>query len=618
MRIGGRWRMLWHRAVVQPAARPAAGWGAVREVLGLVRPWQRVVVIGGLLLSSLFELFGLAMIVPLLASVASFGQGKLGLVTALREAVEGLGLPFHPATFLVLIIAGLSLKAVVSIAVMRYVGRLVAKIDRRMRLEVIHGLLRAQWSFFVHQRLGRLGSAVGAEAAAAGECFLTLSTLLAAGLQTLLFLAVAAVISLELAAIGLGIVVVMLAAFGRLVRRGREADRVHRRRARGMGNRFIDAVAGIKPLRAMGRTDHFAALFAADARALAAATRQRDFAAEHAGELQEPIIGTAIALGFLYAATTTTLAGHELLIMGILLVRTVRSARPIQRGLQRFAQDHDRFRSLGRFLERIEAAAEPGRPGGPAPALAAPILTRAVELEGVVFAHAGRAVLDGLSLAIPKGRITTLTGPSGVGKSTLIDLVAGLYRPAAGRVLVDGRDLASLDLAAWRRTIGYVPQETLLLHTTIADNVTLGAAPGADEAADAAVRAALEAAGAWGFVEALDGGVRHVVGERGTRLSGGQRQRIAIARALFHRPRLLILDEATTGLDRASERRICGTIARLVRDDGLTVLAVSHQKAWQEAADLVWRIEDARTARPDHDPVRDPAKDPVLLQAAGG
>jgi ATP-binding cassette subfamily C protein len=558
---------------------------AVRDVLGLVRPWQCVLVIGGLSLSNLFDLFGLTMIVPLLASVASFGQGKLGLLTALRAAVEEVGLPFHPATFLTLIVVGLTLKAVTAIAVMRYVGSLVATIGRTMQLRVIRSLMKARWDFFIRQPLGRLGSAAGPEAAAAGECFLSLTTLIAAGLQTLLFLAIAAIISVELAAVTLVVTVLMLASFGRLVQQGRQADRIHRRKVRGMGTRFIDAVAGIKPLRAMGRTDHFSMLFEADARALAAAMRARALSAEFARELQEPIIGTIIAVGFLYAATNTTLAGHELLIMGILLVRTIGSARPVQRSYQRFAQEHDRLHSLERFLAKVEAAADVSA------GHAAPPFTRDITFEQVSFAYAGRPILDSLSLIIPRARITTLTGRSGVGKSTLVDILAGLHQPSGGRVLVDGHDLLTFDLAAWRRMIGYVPQDVSLFHTTVLDNVALGGG----DAKEAEVVNALKAAGAWSFVELLQDSLHYIVGERGLGLSGGQRQRIAIARALFHRPRLLILDEATTGLDQATEHEICGTIKRLIREQDLTVLAISHQPAWQAIADRVYRIKDART-----------------------
>ncbi len=182
------------------------------------------------------------------------------------------------------------------------------------------------------------------------------------------------------------------------------------------------------------------------------------------------------------------------------------------------------------------------------------------------------------------GLITALVGPSGVGKSTTIDLLVGLYRPQVGRILVDGVDLSEVDLQRWRRMLGYVPQEVTLFHDTIFKNVSLWAEGVTEED----VIAALRAAGAWEFVEELPDGVHQIVGERGHRLSGGQRQRISIARALLHKPRLLILDEATTGLDPETEAEICQQIQQLCQEHGLTVLAISHQPAWRRVADRVY------------------------------
>jgi ATP-binding cassette subfamily C protein len=153
-------------------------------------------------------------------------------------------------------------------------------------------------------------------------------------------------------------------------------------------------------------------------------------------------------------------------------------------------------------------------------------------------------------------------------------------------VLIDDVPLSSIDLAQWRSMIGYVPQETLLMHDSIAANVTLG-----DPQLGAAdVDAALRAAGAQEFVAALPDGVATLVGERGMRLSGGQRQRIALARALVRRPLLLILDEATTALDQASEAEILETFRQL--RGRVTILAVCHQGGLIAIADRTYRVDN--------------------------
>jgi ATP-binding cassette subfamily C protein len=206
----------------------------------------------------------------------------------------------------------------------------------------------------------------------------------------------------------------------------------------------------------------------------------------------------------------------------------------------------------------------------------------------VGFAYATGCVLREARLEIPAGGWTTIVGPSGAGKTTLVDLITALLRPQEGEIWIDDAPLADIDRRAWRRMIGYVPQETLLLNDTILTNVTLGE-PGVG-AHDA--EAALRAAGAWDFVAALPLRMDTPVGERGTRLSGGQRQRLAIARAMVHGPALLVLDEATSALDAESEAEICATLQAL--RGKLTILAVSHRPALVQAADRVYRVDEGR------------------------
>src|SRR5690606_20437709 len=183
--------------------------------------------------------------------------------------------------------------------------------------------------------------------------------------------------------------------------------------------------------------------------------------------------------------------------------------------------------------------------------------------------------------------LTLIVGPSGSGKTTMLDLIVGLREPDHGRMLIDGVPLPDLDLRAWRRQIGYVPQESVMVDESVAHNLTLG-----EEVSDEKIRAALRDADALQFVEAMPEGLATRVGAGGSRLSGGQRQRLAIARALIHDPKLLILDEATSNLDPDAQQAIVETVAHLKQQ--MAVLAVAHQEKMVRVADQVLRLADGR------------------------
>jgi ATP-binding cassette subfamily C protein len=215
-----------------------------------------------------------------------------------------------------------------------------------------------------------------------------------------------------------------------------------------------------------------------------------------------------------------------------------------------------------------------------------PSLNQAIQFDGVSFGYAQTIILRDISITIAAKSFTVFVGSSGAGKTTAVDLITGLLRPQQGEIFIDKIPMSQIDLRSWRQMIGYVPQETLLLHDTVFVNVCLGDQGISEED----VRYALQAAGAWDFVNAMPQGMHSTVGERGGKLSGGQRQRIAIARALVHRPKLLILDEATSALDSENEMAIARTLQKL--RGKLTIIAISHQPALVKAADRAYHLQD--------------------------
>ena len=233
-----------------------------------------------------------------------------------------------------------------------------------------------------------------------------------------------------------------------------------------------------------------------------------------------------------------------------------------------------------------------------------------VEFRNLTFAYNGRNVLTNVSARVEPGQMLALVGPTGSGKSTLVDLLPRLFEPPRGTVFVDGVDVRDLPLPALRGAIGYVPQEPFLFSTTVAENVAFGAVgagsarPAKDVSASGVLQAAVERAAAVaqldGDVRAFPDGFETTVGERGITLSGGQKQRIALARALVAAPRILILDDALSAVDTHTEEAILSRLRLVMRQR--TSIVVSHRISTIRDADLILVLDDGRVVeRGTHD-----------------
>jgi subfamily B ATP-binding cassette protein MsbA len=212
-----------------------------------------------------------------------------------------------------------------------------------------------------------------------------------------------------------------------------------------------------------------------------------------------------------------------------------------------------------------------------------------IAFDGVKFSYAGaRRALDGLSLTVPAGQLVALVGPSGAGKTTILNLIPRFYDVDRGSVTIDGHDVRGLTFASLRTNIALVSQEITLFDDTVRANIAYGRLDAGQDEIEAAARAAA----AEDFIAAMPDGYDTMVGEHGLALSGGQRQRLAIARAILKDAPILLLDEATSSLDTESERQIQTAIDKLTR--GRTTLVIAHRLSTVIHADLIHVIDDGR------------------------
>jgi ATP-binding cassette, subfamily B, bacterial HlyB/CyaB len=296
-------------------------------------------------------------------------------------------------------------------------------------------------------------------------------------------------------------------------------------------------------------------------------------------------IVTALTLYFgAYLVIGGTLTVGELVAFNMLAGRV---AQPILRLAQIWQDFHQARLSVQRLGDILNAVPEPTyRPGQSAPSA----IKGGVEFDHVNFRYRldGQEVLKEVSLNIPPGQLVGIVGPSGSGKSTLTKLVQRLYVPESGRVLIDGVDIAMVDVAWLRRQVGVVLQENVLFNRSVRENIAL-----ADPSVPIErVIAAAQLAGAHDFILEMPDGYDTMIGERGSTISGGQRQRIAIARALIGDPRILIFDEATSALDYESERIVQDNMRKITK--GRTVFVIAHRLSTVRQADRIITLERGR------------------------
>ena len=559
----------------------------IRRVLFLAWPYGRAklgAVFSLSLAQALFQVIGITSIFPFLAIAADperirrshFGMRFLELFPPMenRQLLLVAG---------IIAIVALLLSNAVNLISEYARTRYAQNFAHWLRVRLLRRMASQPYTYFLQRNSGDLLKKIlGDVSNYTGGVLLPLLDTVARVLTAVLLLAtlflVQPLIALS-AAIVLGAYYVII--FRLLARKRREIDESLKISVAGSYREAQQMLGGIKPVKVHRVEEHFLSRFGKHSAVLARMYARVPVIANSTRYFVEPLAFGGLVVAVLLLAARGRDFSDILPNLGVMALAGYRLLPSLQLLYGQLTQVSSMRHAVDEVYDEF-VAAETDKSISPATIAhtAAPTTpfhwNDAITLREVSYRYPGasRPALKGLSLIIPKNTSVGVVGPTGSGKSTFVDLLLGLYHPTAGEILVDGRPLTPALVPAWQASIGYVPQDIFLTDDTIARNIAFGLP---DEKIDpACLREACAMAQVLEFIEAeLPDRFDTRVGERGIRLSGGQRQRIGLARALYHRPSLLILDEATSALDVATEAKLLEALRRVAGK--LTMVVAAHR-----------------------------------------
>ena len=540
-----------------------------------------------LIVMGLTQGVGLLMLIPFLQLIGIGDSAPEGIVAIIGKIWRFTGLPLSLPAVLVVYVGIVSLYAVIQRWSTILNSKLSHAFTRKLRDDLFRAMARVQWLRFIQIRGSDINHVMTSNLATIDSGTYGLFALISTIFVVFVHIGIAMMLSFPLTCVAIVSSGLLLLVLRPLNRRSYELGEEWRQTMAALFGVLMDHLSGMKVAKSFGAEDRHIRSFCSLSGNLEQQANRFAGILSSTGMYYEIGGVVVVSVFFLVGVQILQIPVSRLLIMLFLFAGLVPMFSWTQRTWQGTLNMLPAYKAVLEMLEKFQEAEEPEISVHVNPIE----LETGVEFRNVSFKYDkedGNFVLDKMELFIRARETTVILGPSGGGKSTFADLLIGLLTPDIGQVLIDGRPLEGSVLHSWRKSVGYVPQESLLFHETLKDNMRW-ASP---ESSEEDIWNALQMASAADFVKALPEGLMTIVGDRGVRLSGGQRQRISLARALLRKPTLLLLDEATSNLDAKNEQRIIQAMQDL--RGKMTVVFISHRKSVVECSDRVVVIEGGR------------------------
>lgn len=542
-----------------------------------IYPLRFAIALGALLLAGFVETIGIGALLPLLNLVLDINQSNDSnfLSQTIDTIFSAIGLEQNFQNLLLVIVLTICLKALIIFQALKLVAYIAVDITYDMRRKLITGLLGAQWKYYSVLNIGHSANAIATETDYAGQFCVITGKAISAAIQASIYVIISLAIDwkVSLVAIFMGGFAAFVLKF--LVRMARDAGNNMADTLNSLLARLDEALSSAKPIKAMGEEHRYAALLEKDTLGLQGARKKLALSSLLLNLAHEPLLVFFMAIALFWAFSYAHFPMSELFMMAFLFNRLLSQVNMVQSHYQKTAVFEG---AVNAVIEKTQAATNHQEQHN---GIVKPHLSKSIKIENLGLSFDGTPVLKDINEQIPAHKISVIFGPSGSGKSSFLDSMLGLTSYQTGHIYIDDISLEQIDIKAWRQMIGYVPQEIFLFHDTIARNISLGD----ERITEKAIIQALKQANTWEFVSALDNGIHHIVGEKGGKLSGGQRQRIALARALVRQPDILILDEATSSLDKDGEQAILDELKGMLPT--MTIIMISHDPKILDIADHV-------------------------------